>query len=270
MPSAVSTSHIMSGVATTHITWITPTTSRPVTMPRDITRRHGIEQRIVRSPRDRTSWHWSTHGRASHAHPSRGGPCGTRLRRPWERRRAPLTGAARRGTSRPASRLLNFHQRHSRPIRFSMGPSADPAAAALGKAINNEDEDVRKAVAYALATMGPGATPAVPALIKGLHDRITSVRLASAYAIGELGPRHPKALAALIAAINDSDDDVREELVFAIGEIGTDAKPVMDAMQRALQDPSRVVREAARKAIDKLQDDDDDDEPAAKKKAAVP
>jgi hypothetical protein len=62
-----------------------------------------------------------------------------------------------------------------------IGPSANPAAAHLGKTLGSEDEDVRKTAAYTLAAIGPGARTAVPVLVKALSDHIPSIRLAAAY-----------------------------------------------------------------------------------------
>ena len=72
----------------------------------------------------------------------------------------------------------------------------DAAALALGKALDDEDDEVRFNAALALARLGPAAAPAIPALRAALTDGNRYTMGYAAEALERIGTR--EALAVLI------------------------------------------------------------------------
>jgi HEAT repeat protein len=103
-----------------------------------------------------------------------------------------------------------------------MGGKAVPT---LVRALADQDEDVRKAVAGALGSVGPKGRVAVPALIERLKDRSHDVRTCAVEALGSIGPAAKEAVPALGRAMKDRD--FRKPAVEALGRIGEASLPVL-------------------------------------------
>lgn len=81
-----------------------------------------------------------------------------------------------------------------------IGPAAIPQ---LVIALRDQDPQVRKEAARALARMGAEAAPALQDLIVALKDADESVRRSAAQAIGQIGPAAKDAIPALVEALRD-------------------------------------------------------------------
>ncbi len=101
-----------------------------------------------------------------------------------------------------------------------LGPSAAPAADALGKALATEKElDVRDRFIDALVAMGAGAKPAVPGLLPLAVSKDVSVQTrANVFAAAVAGaPASPEVAAALVKAAADDEPAVRAAAAGAMG-----------------------------------------------------
>ena len=89
----------------------------------------------------------------------------------------------------------------------------------LGKALEDEDADVRSSAVGALLRIGPGAAEAVPQLIKALKDEDWDVRMGAADVLGILGPAAEDCVPQLITALQDTDCYVRNSVAQALVKI---------------------------------------------------
>jgi HEAT repeat protein len=148
---------------------------------------------------------------------------------------------------------------------------SDTAVRALGAALADPDEEVRRRAARVLGTFGTAAAPAADHLFKVLTaDKATDVRVDAVRALGSaLGPAGVKArLKDFRAQLDPAAQpafEVRLALVEEIGalgweNLGTDlaspdaaakgaAREAVAALRKRLADPQVNVREAAAKAI---------------------
>ena len=82
----------------------------------------------------------------------------------------------------------------------------------------------------------------MPALIQVLQDQDEKVRFAAAYALGEIGEGAVNAVPALIQALQD--EHVRGNAAMALGQIGTSEalKAAVPVLIKVLQDPDAEGR----------------------------
>jgi HEAT repeat protein len=152
-----------------------------------------------------------------------------------------------------------------------LGEKSDAAVRALGAALADADEEVRRRAARVLGNFGTAGAPAVDQLFKVLTtDKATDVRVDAVRALGSaLGPAGVKArLKDFRAQLDPSAQpafEVRLALVEEIGALGWDnlgvdlaspdaaakgaARETVAALRKRLADPQVNVREAAAKAI---------------------
>jgi len=164
---------------------------------------------------------------------------------------------------------------------------ATPAVPALVQALDDDDDDVRYIVVYALreipheaklsvgplercltdpswrvrfgaaealATLGEGGTPAASALAEALgEDEVPAVRTFAAFALGEIGPRAAPAIPSVIRALHDDGfEDVRAHAAKALGKIGADLAITIPALGASLNDYKPSVQLSAIEALEKL------------------
>lgn len=153
----------------------------------------------------------------------------------------------------------------------------------LTDALGDSSEMVRKRAARALGELGPAAIPSLPYITAGLQDEMLNVRLECAASLGRVGPDAENALPHLFAMLLEPDLRVRIVVSTAIRRIGpssisyslamlTDEEPLMrvracellgqmgcmedpvvEALLEACTDSEPEVREAARNALDRLE-----------------
>jgi HEAT repeat protein len=98
-----------------------------------------------------------------------------------------------------------------------LGPYARDAVAPLTAALTAEENDaeLRSAIATALGLIGPAAEPALPALIASLRSPDDGLRDAALAAMRRIGPQ-TRTIPALMEAVKDSDLGVRGSAVLSI------------------------------------------------------
>jgi HEAT repeat protein len=166
---------------------------------------------------------------------------------------------------------------------IEIGASPQEVLPSLTKGLQDSSDMVRKRAARALGELGTGALPALAALTNGLRDPALSVQLECASALGRIGPEAELALPNLFALLLEPDLRARIVVASAIRKIGPaansyslamimDYEPLMreracellgqmgclednivEALLEACTDVEPDVRQAARQALDRLQ-----------------
>jgi HEAT repeat protein len=117
----------------------------------------------------------------------------------------------------PLEPLISFLKlRSDQADRSTVEPFAavDPAVhQALGKALRDEDKEVRESSAYALGILGGGS--AIRELKAALQDPVPDVRAAAATAIGKVGTSDDGR--SLVPLLADESGDVRDRALHALG-----------------------------------------------------
>lgn len=123
-----------------------------------------------------------------------------------------------------------------------LGPVAEPAVPALGKALRDGNET--ELAINALGTVGPGAALVMPVLIDQLKRTEDRLNWPAAHALGNIGPTAVPALLQ-IAANQKLDTGVRVRTLWALGIAGANAKdcvPALLELATAAQTDLRIVR----------------------------
>jgi HEAT repeat protein len=137
----------------------------------------------------------------------------------------------------------------------TMETDAAPAAAAVTKAIDDDNPFVRWAAARTLGRMGPAdganAGPQVMALARHLTDESSRVRNASAAALLHLGPAASSAIPLMGEALGKGDDAQVELLLAALKKCGPQAKSAVPAIVDVLKsrEKSAGIRIAAARVL---------------------
>ena len=124
----------------------------------------------------------------------------------------------------------------------SLGPAAQPASAALVKALTDNDEQVCVAAVRALGAFGAPSVSAVPAI---LHMMTTRADQCAVMGINEVEHIGPTALPTLVAALGTPDTESATLLLERLGE------PAAVALGRVLTEGGARA-DAAAEALDRL------------------
>jgi HEAT repeat protein len=136
-----------------------------------------------------------------------------------------------------------------------MGPAAEPAAAALVRALGDSDRFVRWSAARVLGKIAPAkADQAVPALTKLLAEEDVDVRLAAIRALGHYGRAARESTPRLVALLRAPDAETRLAALRAVSAIGTDAaSAAAPVLWELVADPDARVRQRAVDLLNRLQ-----------------
>lgn len=99
----------------------------------------------------------------------------------------------------------------------AFGADAHVAASALVAALEDDDDELRRAAIDALGQIGEGA---VPALIEALRHSNANVRRGAAQSLESIGPDAQEAMKALDESLRDEDVAVRDAAASALRAIG--------------------------------------------------
>jgi HEAT repeat protein len=126
----------------------------------------------------------------------------------------------------------------------------DPqATSTFIRLMGKREANVREAATWGLAMLGPDAVEAVPALIQALKDREPTVRAGSAVALRRIGPGAKQAVPALTNALEDNDGDVRSAAASALYYIGPDEESVPNLIQTLRDEEQPWARSSAARML---------------------
>jgi HEAT repeat protein len=136
----------------------------------------------------------------------------------------------------------------------TLNAGAEPAAAAVVRALEDKNGFVRWGAARVLNNMAPqAAEKAVPALVTALKDDNKTVRLTAVNALRRYGPRAAEAAGPLGAAVGDAEPQIRLGAINALAAIGEKAAGQSSVLVRALKDDKTPeARAAAARALSRL------------------
>jgi len=113
--------------------------------------------------------------------------------------------------------------------------------------------EAKSAACWALERIGRKAKDGVPALGKALADDVQGVRRAAAGALGAIGP---DAIETLAKGLKDEDAGTREACAWSFAAMakafGKDARPAVPFLEAILGDKAERVRKGAQQALDIL------------------
>jgi len=132
-------------------------------------------------------------------------------------------------------------------VAKALGALGKPAVESLIMALEDEDEDIRFEAAEALGRIGDHS--AVEPLLIALEDEDEDVRCAAACALGDMGD--PVAVGPLVAALEDENHEVRYWAASALG--GIEDPVAVEPLTRALEDEDEDVRRAAGRSLESLE-----------------
>ena len=118
----------------------------------------------------------------------------------------------------------------------------------LRAALQDEEADVRRAAAMALARLGDEV--AVDALIGALVDPDPGVRRDAIYGLGDI--EDPRSVQPLIGLLGDTDADIRRAAAWALGEL--EDPQAVGPLTALLQDEDAQVRRDAIQALGEIED----------------
>jgi HEAT repeat protein len=100
-------------------------------------------------------------------------------------------------------------------------PNRFQTIAAVIKALDDEDPEIRQNLAIALAKLSPES---IDPLCRALRDPSPRRRAGAALALGLIGTAAGSALTSLVESLPDSDREVRRQVSFAISQIVSDQR----------------------------------------------
>lgn len=139
-----------------------------------------------------------------------------------------------------------------------LGADAEPALPALqGAARDDKSPDIRKLASEACAKIEAKSREfkekILPSLLADLTSENTELRRQATELAGISGPRAKAALPALIKALDDPDAEVRRNAAIALGRFGSLAKDAVPALTARADDQDGKVRNAAKAALKTIQ-----------------
>ena len=109
---------------------------------------------------------------------------------------------------------------------------------------------MRSSVARGLGQLGQSTPEAVAALVKALDHAEADVRNAAAESLRQLGQSTPGVLAKLLIALNESEESsIRYNAARLLSQIGRADKATLDALWQGLLDSDDDVRTACAQAL---------------------
>lgn len=129
-------------------------------------------------------------------------------------------------------------------------PFQTQAVAALLKALEHDDGEVRRYAAYAFSQMKGASRAAIPRLTALLDD--DHMAYMAARALGEIGPAAQGAVPKIAALLTSSHAGERAKAARALSRLQPLPADVVSAIEDLLQDDVDFVRDAARDTLNKI------------------
>lgn len=135
-----------------------------------------------------------------------------------------------------------------------LGEDAQPAAVALCRAAEHEDDGTREYVVAALEEMGPPTQGDVAELTELLTSDTADIGYWAATLLGRLGKGGAAASSTLARAVERADHlSVRERAAWALGRIGVADETVLAALKSAAESDDARLSRLASKSLEQLQ-----------------
>jgi HEAT repeat protein len=165
--------------------------------------------------------------------------------------------------------LIDALENHNSRIRLSaaaylgnLGAKANEAAESLGKALKDDDPEVRAMVARAilLISVKPSERKVACNILFDLldgkdftsHDGLFMAQVRAAEALTSFGPLEEWTVPLLIAKVQDGSIRTRMAAIKAFGNIGPGAKEAIPYLKRLLKAEDWQIRHSAAQAIEKI------------------
>lgn len=139
-----------------------------------------------------------------------------------------------------------FQVPHARTVLRKTGVKPDDAAA-LARALRDDDVWVRWGAASALGSLGPGAAPALDSLVAAVEDPDARVGRSAWSAIHRLGPLAAPAAPAIAALLKKGRDDWDVRRYFE--SLGPKTEAAVPTLLALAEDPSAQGRAQALEAL---------------------
>ena len=123
------------------------------------------------------------------------------------------------------------------------------AVGALGEALGDRDQAVRRLAAVALGGIGGPAKSALPALVQLLDDPDRDVWRTAAEAVGDIGRDGGGGVDVLVKALKDGDAKRRFRAAYVLRDIGPPAYRARAALREAAKDKDKHVRRVVAGAL---------------------
>lgn len=140
---------------------------------------------------------------------------------------APKTKTAPKGEPKPAPGGFSFEGGEA-PGPAPYPALGKPALASLGRALADEDAEVRARIARACPRLGPQGVALLGPLRQALKE--PALQYNAALALSKLGPKAAPALPDLLPLLDASDDETCQAAAAAIGAVGPAAASAVDAL----------------------------------------
>jgi HEAT repeat protein len=135
----------------------------------------------------------------------------------------------------------------------AIGPESAKAVPAILPQLAALEVPVRCSASYAVGSIGPTAKEAIPLLEKNLQERDDFLEMASAWALVRIDPKREglaaKCLGPLTKALKVPDARARNEAVISLAMMGRAAQPARAALQALARDPDETVRKSVTEAL---------------------
>jgi len=129
-----------------------------------------------------------------------------------------------------------------------LGFEAEPAASALGNALDDPDREVRRLAIHAVSQVGPPAESFLPALQNALDDEELSVRIAAAIAINRIDPNEEGHQRVLIDAMKMGEGGI----IVTVGQMAEDAGWAVPTLIDLLGDPRPGIRRISANSLEQI------------------
>lgn len=123
---------------------------------------------------------------------------------------------------------------------------------ALGIALTNRQDNVRRAARHQIWVLGGQARAAVPALIPELASKDETAACETCDLLGFLHLEAVAVVPSLAKALEDPRPKVREKAAWALGQFSDEGRPASPNLRRLLIDPDPNLRWAATNALGKV------------------
>jgi HEAT repeat protein len=138
----------------------------------------------------------------------------------------------------------------------AIGPASAQALPVLLATLADPDLQVRCSCTFVIGRIGPDAKAAIALLEKNLQERDEFLQMASAWALVHVDAKREgladECLGPLTRALKVANPKVRNEAVLALGLMGQAARPALPAIQELGHDPDETVRKSVADTVARI------------------